>query len=122
VDIMLEAGMPALRAKSMALGDLFIRLMESRLAGRGFRPACPTAAGERGSQVSFHHADGYAIMQALIGRGVVGDFRAPDIMRFGLTPAYVRYVDVWDAVEILRKIMDERAYDRPEFKVRAGVT
>jgi kynureninase len=122
VDIMLEAGMPALRAKSMALGDLFIRLMESRLAGYGFRPACPIDARERGSQVSFHHAEGYAIMQALIERGVVGDFRAPDIMRFGLTPAYVRHVDVWDAIEILKQVMDARAYEKPEFKQRASVT
>jgi kynureninase len=122
VDIMLEAGMPALRQKSMALGDLFIRLVAERLNGRGFRPACPLAAEERGSQVSFHHDDGYAIMQALIERRVVGDFRAPDIMRFGLTPAYVRYVDVWDAVQILAQIMDSRAYDKPEFKQRASVT
>ena len=122
VDIMLEAGMPALRRKSMALGDLFIRLMAERLDGKGFRPACPLDAETRGSQVSFHHADGYAIMQALIEQGVVGDFRAPDIMRFGLTPAYVRYADVWDAIQILAEIMDARAYDKPEFKVKATVT
>jgi kynureninase len=122
VDIMLEAGMPRLRAKSMALGDSFIRLMDSRLQGHGFRPACPIEGEQRGSQVSFHHEHGYAIMQALIERGVVGDFRAPDIMRFGLTPAYVRHVDIWDAVEILSQVMQTRAYDRPEFKLRASVT
>ncbi len=122
VDIMLEAGIKRLRAKSMVLGDLFIQLMDARLDGQGFRPACPRRAEARGSQVSFHHQDGYAIMQALIERGVVGDFRAPDILRFGLTPAYVRHVDIWDAVEILKEIMDSRAYDRAEFKERASVT
>ncbi|MBI1779706.1 MAG: kynureninase [Proteobacteria bacterium] len=122
VDIMLEAGMDRLRQKSMALGDLFIRLMDTRLADRGFRPACPRNAEARGSQVSFHHDAGYAIMQALIERGVVGDFRAPDIMRFGLTPAYTRHVDIWNAVEILARIMDTKAYDRPEWREPSGVT
>ena len=79
-------------------------------------------AAHRGSQVSFRHPDGYAVMQALIARGVIGDFRAPDILRFGFAPLYVRHVDIWDAVAALKDVLATRAWDRPEFKVRAAVT
>jgi kynureninase len=76
----------------------------------------------RGSQVSIAHPEGFAIMQALIGRGVIGDFRAPDILRFGLTPLYVGYADVWDAVETLADIMRTGSWDRPENRRRGVVT
>ena len=76
----------------------------------------------RGSQVSFAHPDGYAIMQALIERGVIGDFRAPDVLRFGLAPLYVRYVDVWDAVAVLRDVMRSEHWRDPRFQQRRGVT
>jgi kynureninase len=122
VDLMLEAGMPRLRRKSMALTDLFIRLVEQRCGTYGFALASPREAAKRGSQVSIRHPDGYAIMQALIARGVIGDFRAPDFIRFGFAPSYLRHVDIWDAVEILRDIMASRAYERPEFMRRAAVT
>jgi kynureninase len=72
--------------------------------------------------VSLSHAEGYAIMRALITAGVVGDFRPPDLLRFGFAPAYLRFVDVWDAVTTLREIMETRAWDRPEYRVRAKVT
>jgi kynureninase len=72
--------------------------------------------------VAFRHGEGYPIMQALIARGVIGDFRAPDLMRFGLAPLYLRFVDLWDAVEILADVLDRRTWDRPEFKQRASVT
>ncbi len=61
-------------------------------------------------------------MQALIARGVIGDFRAPDLLRFGFAPLYLRFVDVWDAVARLQAVMAERTWDRPEFKLRAAVT
>ena len=61
-------------------------------------------------------------MQALIARGVIGDFRAPDILRFGFTPLYLRYVDIWDAVEILLDVLSARAWDQPQFRARAAVT
>lgn len=123
VDTVLAADVAALRAKSMALGDLFIRLVEGRGgAGLGLSLASPRAAERRGSQVSFRHADGYAVMQALIARGVIGDFRAPDLLRFGFAPLYVRYVDVWDAAAALIGVLQTRAWDRPEFKRRAAVT
>jgi kynureninase len=71
----------------------------------------PREHARRGSQVSFTHPHGYAVMQALIARGVIGDYREPEIMRFGFTPLYTSFADVWDAVEILRAILDERTYD-----------
>ncbi|MCB2144639.1 MAG: kynureninase, partial [Rhodobacteraceae bacterium] len=76
----------------------------------------------RGSQVSFRQPEGYAIMQALIAQGVIGDFRAPDILRFGFTPLYTSMEDVTGAVAILKRIMDDALWDRPEFKTRAKVT
>jgi len=121
LDLMLEADMAAIRAKSVALCDAFAALVEQDCAGHGFELASPPAA-MRGSQVSFRHEQGYAIMQALIGRGVIGDFRAPDLMRFGFAPLYIRHVDVFDAVAILRKIMDTRAWDAPEYHARSAVT
>ena len=121
LDVMLEAEMAAIRAKSLALGDLFLTLAKERLGGFGFGDPTPPRA-ERGSQVGLTHPEGYAIMQALIARRVIGDFRAPDLLRFGLTPLYVRYVDVFDAVATLADIMATRAWDAADFKRRAAVT
>ena len=95
----------AVRRKSVELGDLFLRLAGERLAEFGVVPASPEDARQRGSQVSLRHPDGYALMKALIARDVVGDFRGPDLMRFGLAPLFVRYADVWDAVEALRLVL-----------------
>ena len=122
VDTVLAADMVALRAKSMRLGDLFVGLVEARCAGHGVALACPRDAAERGSQVSFSHPDGYAIVQALVARGVVGDFRAPDVMRFGLAPLYLRYADIWRAVDELARVLSTRAHDDPRFRRRAAVT
>jgi kynureninase len=122
LDVWAQVDLNLLRAKSMALGDLFIELVEARCAGHGFILASPRDATARGSQVSFRHEEGYAIMQALIARGVIGDFRAPDIVRFGFTPLYTRYVDVWHAAEVLYDIMATRAWDTPAFRTRAAVT
>ena len=116
-------GMQALRAKSVALTELFTALVESRCAGHGLTLASPRDAALRGSQVSFAHpTDGYAIMQALIARGVIGDFRAPDILRFGFTPLYVRFVDVWDAVEHLVQVLETGEWRQARFQVRSAVT
>jgi len=110
------------RAKSMALTDLFVRLVEDRCAGLGLEVVGPADAAARGSHVSLRHADGYAIMQALIARGVVGDFRAPDLMRFGLAPLYLRYRDVADAVDVLRDVLVTDAWRDPAFSRRSAVT
>jgi kynureninase len=117
-----ETGVDALRSKSVALTELFIALVERECVGHGFELASPRESARRGSQVSFRHSDGYAIMQALIANGVVGDFRAPDLLRFGFAPAYVRYVDVWNAVASLREIVEGGKWDRAEYKKRAKVT
>jgi kynureninase len=119
IDIALEAPIAALRAKSLRLADLFIALMASEPA---FRLLTPTEPSARGSQVAFAHPHGYAIMQALIDRGVIGDFRAPDVLRFGLAPLYVRFVDVWDAVALLRDVMRTGFWQAASFQDRRKVT
>jgi kynureninase len=122
VDLFLKADFAAVRAKSIMLTDAFIELVEARCSGYGLTLATTRDASRRGSQVSFAHPHGYAVMQALIARGVIGDFRAPDLLRFGFTPLYVRHVDVWDAVEIMRDVLATNAWQRPEFQTRAEVT
>ncbi len=111
LDIFAQTDMAAIRAKSLALTDLFIELVEARCGGHPLGLATPRAHAQRGSQVSLTHPHGYAVMQALIGRGVIGDYREPAIMRFGFTPLYTRFVDVWDAVDILKQILDGQAFD-----------
>jgi len=96
--------------------------VERECAGFGFELASPREPERRGSQVSLRHPEGYAIVQALIAAGVIGDFRAPDLLRFGFAPAYLRFVDVWDAVAALKGIMEAGSWDRPEHYERARVT
>ena len=118
-----HGGMAALRAKSVALTQLFIALVEAHCAGHGLLLCTPREAAQRGSQVSFVLAEGgHAVMQALIARGVIGDFRAPDILRFGFTPLYTRFVDVWDAVEQLRQVLYSGEWREPRFSQRGAVT
>jgi kynureninase len=111
LEIFEETDMQALRAKSLALTDLFIELAESRCEGHPLGLVTPREHVRRGSQVSFTHPHGYAVMQALIERGVIGDYREPHIMRFGFTPLYTSFADVWDAVDILKDILDREDYD-----------
>src|SRR5688572_2371595 len=118
-------GMEALRRKSLALTDLFIALVEERCAGHGIGLATPRAHAQRGSQVCLTRAEGaYAIVQAVIARGVVGDFRAgePDILRFGFTPLYLGCEDVWQAVEHLRHVLESSEWRQPEFNRQHAVT
>ena len=128
-------GMAALRAKSIALTETFIALVDERCASFGFACASPRDARARGSQVSLvrESGDGYAIVQALIARGVIGDFRAgttadadgpalPDILRFGFTPLYLRFVDVYDAVDHLVQVMQAGEYREARFNKRSAVT
>jgi kynureninase len=117
-----EAGIAGLRRTSVDLSELFISLVESRCHGFGLELASPRDPEKRGSQVSFRHCNGYPVMQALITAGVIGDFRAPDLLRFGFAPLYVRRVDIWDAVEVLRRILADQTWDRPEYRIRAKVT
>jgi kynureninase len=116
-------GVPRIREKSRALTSLFIDLLESRTVGHGLALVSPREADSRGSQVSVSHpSGGYAIVQALIARGVIGDFRAPDILRFGMAPLYTRFVDMWDAVDRLVQVLDSGEWKDPRLNVRAAVT
>ena len=120
VDIFQSVDMGVLRRKSRQLGDLFISLVEEK--PMGFKLASPRKADLRGSQVSIRHPGGYSIMQALIERGVIGDFRAPDIMRFGFTSLYTRYIDIWHAVSMLADIMNSDDWRDEKYAVQAEVT
>ena len=111
LEIFEATDMEAVRAKSLALTDLFIDLVERRCAGHPLGLVTPREHARRGSQVSFTHPHGYAVMAALIARGGIGDYREPEIMRFGFTPLYTSFADVWDAVEILKDILDRNDYD-----------
>lgn len=122
IDIALQAPMDQLRAKSVRQTTIFAELLEQVGAGQGFQLASPRDAARRGSQVCLAHGQAYAIMQALIARGVIGDFRAPDILRFGITPLYTRYVDLFDAAEALRAVMAGGEWQAPEHQTRRAVT
>jgi kynureninase len=133
LDAFLEAeklgGMTALRQKSLALTSLFMQLVKTQLAEHGFGIATPEKVEIRGSQVSLTRTEGaYAIVQALIARGVIGDFRAgdgkqhPDILRFGLTPLYLGYADVWHAVRHLREVMETQEWQQARFSQKQAVT
>ena len=120
LDVWDLADMQDVRTKSIELCDLFIKEVEARCPALTL--ASPRNGAERGSQVSFRFNEGFAAMQALIARGVIGDFRAPDIMRFGFTPLYIDEGDVLGAVEILEDVITNNLWDKPEYKVRGRVT
>ena len=122
LDVALEADIELVRAKSLALADLFIALVRERCGGFGLELVPPEIHAERGSHVSFRHPEGYAIIQALTDRGVIGDYREPEVLRFGLTPLYLSYTDIWDAVEILRDVLETRSWDVPAYRTRHAVT
>jgi kynureninase len=122
VDLLLDAAMTDIRAKSTHLTALFLELLAQECPGQEFRTLTPSDPTQRGSQVSFSHANGYAIIQALIARGVIGDFRAPNVLRFGLVPLYLRYVDIWDAVAALRDVMQTGEWRQERFQTRQNVT
>jgi kynureninase len=121
LDIWDRASMTQVRAKSLAMTDLFIRLVEERLPGV-FEVVTPLEHDRRGSQVALRHAEGYGIIQALIEVGVIGDFRAPDICRFGFTPLFLRFVDVFESVERIAGVIASDAYRDPRYAVRNAVT
>jgi kynureninase len=122
VDLMLEADMAEIRRKSLALGDLFIEQMRPLCDAYGFELVSTQGYAERGSQVAYAHPQGYQIVQALKEYDVIADFRAPDILRFGLTPLYLRYHDIVETVERLEKVCATRAWDKPQYHQRAAVT
>ena len=122
VDLLLEADGDAMHAKREKLSRMFQRLLDDRCGNYGLQLASPTDAAQRGAHVSYRHAHGYAIMQNLIARGVIGDFRAPDYMRFGFSPLFMRYADVERAVAVLQDILATQSYKNAEFQARNAVT
>jgi kynureninase len=122
LDMWDDVDLAEVRRKSEELSRLLIACVEARCAAHGVRLAGPRELAARGSHVSFHCPEGYAVMQALIARGVIGDFRAPDLIRFGLTPLYTRYSEVWDAAAVLGDIFETKAWDDPRLRARQAVT
>ena len=112
--------MADVRARSIELCEIFIREVEARCPTLTL--ASPRNPEHRGSQVSFRHDQGFAIMQALIAHLVIGDFRAPNIIRFGFTPLYVTPEDALKAAEVLERVMRERLYEKPEYQKKGKVT
>ncbi len=122
IDLWLGVEQAEVGRKCRALGDLFIGLVDETSARSAVSVASPRDAMARGSHVALRHPEGYRIMRALIDRGVIGDFRPPDLMRFGFAPLYIRYVDVWDAVHRLRDVLESRAWEQPQYATRLPVT
>jgi kynureninase len=119
LDVWADVAMEDVYAKAQNMCRLFAELAEARCGVSMFGPR---DFSKRGSHVCLQHPESYAVMQALIARGVIGDFRAPDLMRFGFAPLYNSYVQVWDAVEHLRQVMEGRLWDVPQFRERKAVT
>lgn len=122
IDLALEADMGEVRRKSMRLGEMFAQLMEPLCAAYGFTMISPRDPAVRGSQIAYTHPNGYEIIQALKEHDVIADFRAPDVLRFGLTPLYLRYRDIVDTVDRIEKVCASGAWDKPEYRQRAAVT
>jgi kynureninase len=114
--------MEALWDKSVALFDLFAALVDQRCSGHGLECVSPGDPEARGSHISYRHPHAFEICQALIADDVIGDFRAPDVVRFGLTPLYLGYEDVWTAVGRLTDILESGRWREPRFAVRGKVT
>ena len=122
VDLLAEAPHDLLVEKSQKLCELFIELTHPICRDFGAKLLTPRDPQMRGSHVSLAHPQGYPTVQALIARGIIGDFRAPDIMRFGFAPLYLRYADVWKAADGLRQVLATREWDQERFRARARVT
>jgi kynureninase len=121
VDLLLEAGTAALQAKAQRLCELFMTLAEE-MCGNELRLLSPSDPRQCASHLAYAHPNGYAVMRALIDRGVIGDFRAPDTLRFGFAPLYTRYEDVWLAVATLRDVLQTQCWSEPRYAIRAAVT
>ena len=114
--------MEHVREKSIQLSELFIKLIKQECGDFGFELFSPIDAAHRGSQISYKHENAYPIMQSLISRGIIGDYREPNILRFGISPLYMRYEDVWSAIICLKNIMQSNEWDSSNFKIRNYVT
>ena len=122
VSIIVEAGIDRLRSKSKLMTSLLVDLVAQECGNLDFELASPQDANQRGSHVIFSHPDGYAVTQALKARGVVGDFRAPHFVRLGIAPLYFSYLELWEAVQRLKQVLQMREWDQDKFRVKAAVT
>lgn len=122
LDIFDEISLEQVREKSIQLSELFIKLIKQECGDFGFELFSPIDAALRGSQISYKHENAYPIMQSLISRGIIGDYREPNILRFGISPLYMRYEDVWSAIICLKNIMQSNEWDSSNFKIRNYVT
>ena len=122
LDIFDEISLEQVREKSIQLSELFIKLIQQECGDFGFELFSPIDSAHRGSQISYKHENAYPIMQSLISRGIIGDYREPNILRFGISPLYMRYEDVWSAIICLKNIMQSNEWDSSNFKIRNYVT
>ena len=122
LEIYQDVSLQQVREKSMALTDLFIMLLKNECAAWELEIISPEDASQRGSQVAVSHPQGYAVMQALISRGVIGDFRAPNLMRFGFAPLFLSYQDIHDAVKQLKQILEAEEWNQEAFLQKSKVT
>ncbi len=121
VGLHLEAGPRRVGEKAAMLTEVFMRLARSRLAALGFIVATPDDRERRGAQVSLRHADGLAVVRAAADHGVIGDFRPPDLCRFGLAPLYTRFVDVWDSIERIAEVVETGVIGRPKYQQEVAI-
>jgi kynureninase len=122
LDVFDGISMEQVREKSIQLSELFIKLIQQECGDFGFELFSPIDATHRGSQISYKHENAYPIMQSLISRGIIGDYREPNILRFGISPLYMRHEDVWIAIMCLKNIMQSNEWDSSNFKIRNYVT
>ncbi|MCC5451758.1 kynureninase [Rheinheimera sp. UJ51] len=122
LDVFADVNMQTVRAKSLALANTFHQLLTSHAELHDLTLLTPLAEAERGSQLAYRHPQAYALCQALIKRGVIADFRAPDILRLGFTPLYLRYIDMWIAIEIFSDVVKTAEYLKAEYAVKQKVT
>lgn len=122
LDVFFKTDMQKIREKSLKLTDLFMQLVDQECSEFGFKLITPTSHEQRGSHVSYAHEHGYAIIQALLARGVIGDYREPAVLRFGVTPLYLSYEDIWNAIQHLKQVMSLNEWKNEQYLVRGQVT
>jgi kynureninase len=122
LDLWSQIDLSLVRAKSIVMSECFIRIIESRLGDSTLKLASPRDAAQRGSHVAFQHPHGYEVIQAMAEQGVIGDFREPDLIRFGIAPLYLRFTDVWFTANMLSDVVQTGSWDQPRYRQRAAVT
>ncbi len=122
VDLFAQTTIGDLRKKAIQLSRLFIELMAQECREYGFELASPNEDTKRAGHVAFRHIEGHGIYQAIKKEGIISDFRTPDILRFGITPMYLRFQDIYKVVQLIKQVMETKAWDRAEYKIRAAIT